>query len=106
MYRPDFPARFGSIEDARAHCQAFFDWYGTMHRHSGIGYMTPHSVHYGTAQAMHAMRQATLDGAFRAHPNRFKGNKPQPHSLPTAVWINPPATDSTNLNKPQTHTLN
>jgi putative transposase len=49
-YRPDFPARFGSIEDARAHCQAFFDWYGTMHRHSGIGYMTPHSVHYGQAR--------------------------------------------------------
>ncbi len=23
-YRPDFPERFGSIEDARAHCRAFF----------------------------------------------------------------------------------
>jgi len=23
-YRPDFPARFGCIEDARLHCQAFF----------------------------------------------------------------------------------
>lgn len=26
-YRPDFPKRFGSIEDARAHCQQFFHWY-------------------------------------------------------------------------------
>ena len=26
-YRPDFPDRFGSIEDARAHCQQFFPWY-------------------------------------------------------------------------------
>ena len=26
-YRPDFPERFGSIEDARAHCQTFFAWY-------------------------------------------------------------------------------
>ena len=26
-YRPQFPARFGSIEDARAHCQTFFRWY-------------------------------------------------------------------------------
>jgi hypothetical protein len=25
-YRSDFPARFGSIEDARAHCQVFFRW--------------------------------------------------------------------------------
>jgi putative transposase len=23
-YRPDFPARFGCIENARAHCQQFF----------------------------------------------------------------------------------
>ena len=28
-YRPDFPERFGSIEDARAFCQAFFVWYNT-----------------------------------------------------------------------------
>ena len=26
-YRPDFPERFGSIEDARSHCQTFFAWY-------------------------------------------------------------------------------
>jgi len=36
-YRPDFPDRFGSIEDARAHCQHFFHWYNHEHRHSGIG---------------------------------------------------------------------
>ena len=105
-YRPDFPARFGCLADARAFCQEFFAWYNADHRHSGIGYMSPHSVHYGTAQAIHATRQTTLDGAFRAHPNRFKGKQPQPHSLPTAVWINPPPKDSTNLNKPQPHTLN
>ena len=52
-YRPDFPARFGCIEDARLDCQQFFAGYNTMHRHrhrhrhSGIGYMTPYSVHYG-----------------------------------------------------------
>jgi putative transposase len=25
-YRPDFPARFGSIQDVRAHCHIFFPW--------------------------------------------------------------------------------
>ena len=30
--------------------QAFFAWYNKVHRHSGIGYMTPHSVHYGHAE--------------------------------------------------------
>ena len=28
-YRPAFPARFGSIQDARAHCHIFFPWYKT-----------------------------------------------------------------------------
>jgi putative transposase len=90
-YRPDFPARFGCLEDARAHCQAFFAWYNTAHRHSGIAYMTPHSVHYGHADAMLVTRQTALDAAFRSHPNRFKGRHPRPQQLPEAVWINPPA---------------
>jgi hypothetical protein len=33
-YRPDFPQRFGCIEDARAYCQQFFEWYNTEHRHA------------------------------------------------------------------------
>src|ERR1039457_6962265 len=36
-YQPDFPERFGCIEDARAHCHEFFTWYNGEHRHSGIG---------------------------------------------------------------------
>ena len=105
-YRPNFPARFGCIEDARAHCQTFFAWYNTTHRHSGIGYMTPHSVHYGHAQAMRITRQATLDAAFHAHPKRFKSKNPQPPALPTAAWINPPQQESTTLNKTQPCTVN
>ena len=103
-YRPDFPARFGCLADARAFCQQFFPWYNDQHQHSGIGYMTPHSIHYGTAKAIHATRQATLDQAFLAHPNRFKGKQPQPHHIPCEVWINPPK-DSNNLNSNQPHTL-
>ena len=89
-YRPDFPDRFGCIEDARAHCQAFFTWYNTAHRHSGIGLMTPETVHYGRARELTRQRSITLDGAFRAHPNRFKGVAPRPPELPVAAWINPP----------------
>ena len=74
-YRPDFPARFGCIEDARAHCQAFFAWYNTEHRHSGIGYMTPHSVHYGHAagDAHRPARPPSMPPSWH-HPKRFKGN--------------------------------
>ncbi|MBF0126586.1 MAG: IS3 family transposase, partial [Magnetococcales bacterium] len=48
-YRPDFPERFGSIEDARGHCRVFFAWYNGEHRHSGIAMLTPEMVHYGDA---------------------------------------------------------
>jgi putative transposase len=89
-YRPDFPERFGSLEDARAHCQQFFLWYNGTHRHSGIGYMTPHTVHRGHAPALNRERATTLNAAFQAHPNRFKGKSPHPPILPTAAWINPP----------------
>ena len=93
-YRPDFPARFGCIEDARLHCQAFFSWYNTEHRHSGIGYMTPQAVHYGQAPALRDARQVALDAAFLATPKRFKGRRPKPHALPTAAWINPPPSEA------------
>jgi putative transposase len=105
-YRPDFPARFGCLEDARAHCQAFFAWYNAQHRHSGIGFMTPHSVHYGHAQALRVDRQAALDAAFEAHPERFKGQRPQPPELPSAVWINPPPKPKETPPETQPCTLN
>ena len=89
-YRPDFPERFGSIEDARLHCQTFFLWYNTVHRHSGIGLMAPDAVHYGRAAALTEQRVVTLDAAFKANPNRFKNVAPQPPALPTAAWINRP----------------
>lgn len=88
-YRPEFPERFGCIGDARDHCQRFFTWYNDHHCHSGIGHMTPHSVHFGLADDMRIIRQATLDSAFLANPHRFK-KPPQLPPMPTAAWINPP----------------
>jgi putative transposase len=89
-YRPDFPDRFGSIEDARAHCRQFFHWYNHEHRHSGIGLMAPAAVHDGSAVAMTRRRALTLEAAFTAHLIRFQGRAPKPPALPTAAWINPP----------------
>ena len=90
-YRPEFPDRFGSLQDSRAFCRPFFRWYNTEHRHSGIASITPHDVHYGRASQILETRAATLKAAFDAHPERFKGNQPIPKPLPEAVWINPPA---------------
>lgn len=94
-YRPDFPQRFGSLQDARAHCQAFFAWYNTEHRHSGIAFMTPEDVHYGRVSQVIDTRSKALNAAFDANPARFKGKRPKPQRPPEAVWINPPATTAT-----------
>jgi putative transposase len=89
-YRPDFPERFGSLEDARAFCQEFFTWYNTDHHHSGIGLMTPQVVHYGLAQEVFRTRQKVLLAAYERHPERFVRKVPVPLALPQAAWINPP----------------
>ena len=89
-YRPDFPERFGCIEDARAYCVDFFDWYNGDHYHSGIGLNTPEDVHYGRAQQRVDQRAAVLAAAQLAHPERFVRGAPKPPALPTAVWINKP----------------
>ena len=90
-YRPAFPATFASIEEARAFCRAFFVWYNQEHRHSGIGLHTPEAVHYGQAHQRQAVRQTTLTAAYVAHPERFVRQAPTPPALPTAAWINKPA---------------
>ena len=93
-YRPDFPVRFGSIQDARSFCQDFFPWYNREHRHSGIGLMTPAMVHYGKAEQVSNQRQVVLASAFDAHPERFVRGMPMPPSLPEAAWINKPKVES------------
>ena len=80
------------VEDAKAFCRCFFDWYNQDHHHAGLGLMTPDQVHYGQIDAIHAARQQTLDRAFRANPERFVRKAPQPPAKPTATWINPPTT--------------
>ena len=63
---------------------------------------TPASVHDGTAVKIHAKRIATLKAAFLARPERFRGRRPYPPSLPARAWINqPPATLQTTAS-PQT----
>ena len=89
-YRPEFPDRFGSIEDGRAFGHIFFPWYNDEHHHSGLGFLTPAVVHYGQADGVREKRKQVLAAAYAAHPERFVKGTPQPAELPSAVWINPP----------------
>ena len=89
-YRPAFPARFPSLEAARAHCREFFRWYNNQHRHGGLGLHTAADVHHGQAAAVQAQRGRVLDAAYHAHPERFVRKPPAPPELPGTSWINPP----------------
>jgi len=92
-YRPDYPDRFGCLEDARVWTRGFFGWYHHQHCHTGLGLMTPAAVHYGQAGQIRSERQRILEVAYATHPERFVRGIPVPPRLPTAVWINPPKTE-------------
>ena len=89
-YCPTYPERFGSVADARQWGQDFFTWYNDEHHHTGLALLTPADVHHGRAAALLAERQAVLQRAFEAHPERFVKGPPIVPQLPTAVWINAP----------------
>jgi putative transposase len=93
-YRPEFPDRFGSIEDARSFSQTFFPWYNTEHYHSGLGLITPEDVHYGRAVRIVEDRKEVLMAAYERHPERFRGRIPKPLPVPDTVWINKPVLKS------------
>jgi len=101
-YCPQFPERFGSIEDGRAFARVFFPWYNHEHHHSALGFLTPAVVHFDQAARVRDHRQHVLAAAYVAHPERFVNGRPRPADLPQAVWINPPAKKSTAQDAPQT----
>lgn len=89
-YRPQFPDRFGAIEDARAFCVSFFDWYDNDHHHAGLSWFTPADVHFGRVEQKVAERQAAMDVAFARHPERFPNGRPAVRRPARQVWINKP----------------
>ena len=89
-YRPGFPDRFGSLQDARSFTGDFVHWYNEEHHHSALALLTPSDVHHGRVDACIAQRQAVLERAFVAHPERFVRGIPNVPRPPTKVWINKP----------------
>jgi len=89
-YRPEFPERFGSIQDARSFCRPFFEWYNNDHHHTGISLLTPAALHYGQADAIVQARNQVLARAYEQHPQRFVRKPPVAQPPPSAVWINRP----------------
>lgn len=104
-YCPQFPDRFGSHEHALSFCRSFFKSYNNEHYHTGIGLLTPASVHYGDAARVVEKRQSVLQAAFAAHPERFVRGMPKAADQPSAVWINPPTASEEGLEEelPEAH---
>lgn len=100
-YRPDYPDRFGEIEDARAFCRDFFHWYNNDHHHSGLALLTPDDVHFGRVNQRVAARQTVISAAYHAHPERFPNGPPIVRSPQREVWINKPL--SPQLDTPRVH---
>lgn len=87
-YAPQFPGRFGSVQEARGFCGEFFTFYNTQHYHTGIALLTPAMVHTGRAAIVQQVRQETLDRAYADKPNRFSQGSPKVTALHKEVWIN------------------
>ena len=87
-YSPAHPERFDDFAHAEAWCGTFFHHYNEAHRHSGLAYLTPATVHHGDPAAVLAHRQATMDRAYQQSPKRFVNGPPRIPTLPDAVWIN------------------
>ena len=89
-YRPDYPDRFESLDQARTWMRRFAHWYHHDHYPSGIAYLHPVDVHNGTAHKTVAARQTVLDTAYAANPDRFRNRPPRAASPPAEAWINQP----------------
>jgi putative transposase len=88
-YQPDYPGLFSSELQGRGWLQDFFGWHNDEHHHSGLALFTPADVFFGRVEAVRAVRQAALDAAYHAHPERFSHGPPRVPMPPAAVHINP-----------------
>jgi putative transposase len=88
-YHVTFPGRFADRSQATLWMRALERWYNWRHAHTGLGLMTPAAVHFGFAEQLWRKRQAVLQAAYHAHPERFPRGLPNPPRWPEAVHINP-----------------
>ncbi|GGI70840.1 IS3 family transposase [Pseudarthrobacter scleromae] len=86
-YDLDFPHRFQDLQHARTHMAAFFSNYNTHHRHSGLNYYTPNTVHHGLTHHARLQRQVTLDACYARNPHRYR-RRPVAPTAPLTAGIN------------------
>lgn len=88
-YEIDYPKGFPTLEAAQDYVAAFVARYNNSHQHEGIAGHTPATVHYGRVAEVDAIRQASLDATYAAHPKRF-AKRPLTKQIASYVAINDP----------------
>lgn len=66
----------------------FVNWYNMEHRHSSIGYVTPHQRRSGEYVEIFEKRNAKLERAREKHPKRWVKNQKCWHCK-EVVYLNP-----------------
>src|SRR5208283_4716530 len=84
----------GVRSHGRGWLQDFFGWHNDDHHHSSLALFTPAEVFFGRVAPVAAARQAALDIAYAAHPERFPHGPPHVPLPPAAVHINPLTDDA------------
>jgi putative transposase len=88
-YRPEFPTKgFAELDAARQWAADFVHWYNDVHRHSGIGYVTPAQRHAGQDRTLLAARHELYQRARRSNPLRWSGQTRDWTPI-AAVTLNP-----------------
>ncbi len=88
-YRPEFPVKgFAELDAAREWAANFVHWYNDVHRHSGIGYVTPAQRHTGQDRILLAARHELYQRARQSNPRRWSGQT-RDWTPVAAVTLNP-----------------
>lgn len=88
-YRYNYPIDgFNTIEDARIWVLEFVTWYNQVHYHSGINYLTPESLHTGTAHEIMKKRRAVYESNEKLNPHRFNTGT-RKWEVPKVAFLNP-----------------
>lgn len=96
-YQPDYPGRFDGLLHGSAWLQDFFGWHNDEHHHTSLALFTPADVFHGRVESVRATRQAALDIAYAAHPERFSHGPPSVALPPPAVHINPTTAEALSI---------
>jgi transposase InsO family protein len=89
-YRPEYPsAPFESLEASEAWVRGFVQWYNSEHRHSGILFVTPASMHYGEDILILEKRKEVYEKAKQKNPIRWASGKTRNWEPISEVTLNP-----------------